>query len=418
MTFRLFLLLFVPLLGFGQNQKLSSVSFKEDYNFFWKTINEEYCYFDKKHTDWEKVKEIYSPIIDTIKSKNQFVAVLEKSFYEIYDHHASLNTNTDYSQRLVPSGTDIWAEFKNGKALIIEVKQNSGAAKAKIDAGQEVIAFNEIPIEKAILPFLPKTLKSEDVEAKNYALRILLAGNHIQPRKLTLKRHSETLDYFPDVTGLLLDNRTPISKTESYIKNDIGYIKINDCLYDNALIPKFDSIMHQMRKTKSLILDLRNTGSGGNTTVAKAILGWFINRDHFYQKHEYSAEENATGIKRSWVEIVSLRKGKYYQKPLVVLVDHWTGSIAKGITIGFDALNRPKTKIIGTHLARLNGAVTTFEMPNSKIRFSFPTEKLYHVNGLKRENYNPNITIDLERGETKEEKDVFMSKALDYLNKL
>lgn len=411
MKLKLLILVFFPGMLSGQPAKNAASGFKEDFNFFWTSINDEYCYFNKKQTDWHKVKEIYSPMVDTIQSRASFVNLLEKTLYEIYDHHASLNTNNDNSQRLVPSGTDIWAEYINGKPIITEVKQNSGAEMAQVRAGMEVLAVNGIPVNDAIKPFLAKTVKQEDAAAKSYALRVLLAGNHIQPREFRLKSAGGTADYFPDKTGLLLEH----SKTEHSVKNSIGYIKINDCLYDNDLIPEFDSIMQQMKNTRSLILDLRNTGSGGNTTVAKAILGWFINKEHFYQKHEYYAEEKATDIKRSWVEIVSPRKDKYYDRPLVILVNHWTGSIAEGITIGFDALKRPHTKIIGTEMARLMGAVYTFELPNTKIRFSVPVERLYHINGLPRENYVPGIYIDLQNRNSST--DIFLEKAIEYLTK-
>ncbi len=208
----------------------------------------------------------------------------------------------------------------------------------------------------------------------------------------------------------------------------IGYIRINDCLYDNALIPVFDSVMATMAGTRALILDLRETPSGGNTTVARAILGWFTDRDHFYQQHEYYAEEKAYGIKSSWQEIVSPRKDKYYGKALVILCDHWTGSIAEGITIGFDALRRPRTRIIGTRMAGLNGAVYTYEMPNSKIRFSFPAERLYHINGLPRERYMPQELVGPGKpggpkggggqkgdgGDGEDGEDAFMQKAQQY----
>jgi carboxyl-terminal processing protease len=150
--------------------------------------------------------------------------------------------------------------------------------------------------------------------------------------------------------------------------------------------------------------------------VARAILGWFINQDQFYQKHEYYAEEKMIGIKRSWEEIVSPREHKYYDKSLAILVDHWTGSIAEGIAIGFDAFRRPKTKIIGTAMARLNGAVYSYEMPNTKISFSFPAERLYHINGLPREQYVPTILIDRSQLLARDITDIFFATAIKYLH--
>ena len=410
----LFLLL-SQLFSCDQRPQIKTGQYSQDFNYFWTTINDEYCYFNKKQTNWQKVKEIYAPVIDTITNRDQFVTVLEKALYEIYDHHAILNTNNDNSQRLVPAGADIWAEYINGKPVITELRRGLGAEASGILAGMEVTAVNDTPIESAIKTLMPKSLKLADTEAKNFVLRIVLAGNHTQPRKLTLKYGGIVKDFFPDKTGMLLENINYPAKIESKLIGGIGYIKINDCLYDNELIRAFDSVMQTFKNTTSLILDLRETPSGGNTSVARAILGWFINKEHFYQKHEYYAEEKSSGIKRSWEEIVSPRKDKYYGKPLVILCNHWTGSIAEGIVIGFDALDRPGTKIIGTEMARLNGAVYSFEMPGSKIQFTFPAERLYHINGLPREQYIPPVFIDWRKGEAKQNSDIFMAKALELL---
>ncbi len=414
-AFILLFLLSSQLLSIGQGTKITTKQYKEDFNYFCTSIHDEYCYFEKKQINWQHVKEIYSPAVDTITTRDEFVTIIENAFNEIYDHHAILNTNTDKSHRLVPSGTDIWAEYINGKPIITELRRGFGAEAAGMVAGMEVVSINKIPVESAIAAFLPKAPKPVTNEAKSFALRMLLAGNHIQPRKCSLKYQGKEKEYFPDENGLGLEHIKYAAKIESKLIGNTGYIKINDCLYDNELIAAFDSIMKTLKNTQSLILDFRETPSGGNTSVAKAIIGWFINEEHFYQKHEYYAEEKSSGIKRSWVEIVSPRKDKYYSKPLAILCNHWTGSIAEGIVIGFDALKRSGTKIIGTEMARLNGAVYTFEMPNTKIRFTFPNERLYHINGLSREQYLPPVFINWRKGEGKPGADIFMIKALQFL---
>ena len=414
LAFILLFLLSSHLISLGQDTQITTKQFKEDFNYFITNINDEYCYFEKKQINWQVVKEIYTRAVDTITTRDEFVTILEKVFNEIYDHHAVLNTNTNKSQRLVPSGTDIWAEYINGKPIVTELRRGFGAEAAGMVAGMEVVSVNNIPVESAIAAFLPKALKPVTNEAKSFALRMLLAGNHIKPRKCTLKYQVKEKEYFPDENGLALEHIKYAAKIESKLIGNTGYIKINDCLYDNELIAAFDSTMETFKNTQSLILDFRETPSGGNTSVAKAIIGWFINEEHFYQKHEYYAEEKSSGIKRSWVEIVSPRKDKYYSKPLAILCNHWTGSIAEGIVIGFDALIRPGTKIIGTEMARLNGAVYTFEMPNTKIRFTFPNERLYHINGLPREQYSPPVFIDWRKGEGKPGADIFMIKALQF----
>jgi len=402
------LIIFLFTITAASAQTKTPNQYRKDFDYLWNTIDSNYCYFDKRHIDWNNVKKIYAPQMDTISSRDSFVETIEKVLYELFDHHVDLQTNNDYSRRLVPTSADIWAEFKSGHAIITEVRHGFGAEKVGVKAGMEVVAVNNVPVNQAILPFLAH---DNDMEAKNYALRVLLAGDHRSKRIITLKYKNTTKDYYPDEDGMMLENIKYTAMVESKVINNIGYIRVNNFLFDNAIIPKFDSVLNKMQHAKALILDMRETPSGGNTSVARAILGRFINKDHFYQKHEYYAEEKETGIKRSWEEIVSPR-GITYSKPLVILADHWTGSIAEGITIGFDGMKR--ATVIGTTMARLNGSVESFRMPNTKIGFNIPTERLYHINGTPRELYKPAVEVDVTR--QTQTTDVILNTAISFLN--
>jgi len=391
-------------------QNFTKEQYISDFKFFWQTLDENYCYFDKKHIDWARIKPIYEAQVDTITSRAGFVSVMERAVYELYDHHCGLRTNNPTSRRLVPTGADVWAEYRNGKPVIVEVRKDFGAEKAGIKVGMEVISVNDIPVKEAIKPFLCHTVNNE---SRSFALRLLLAGDHVSKRKITLKSAKKTIDFFPDRDGMMLENISyPAMVETKVLPGNIGYLRINNCLFDNALIAKFDSALNTLMQTKALIIDMRETPSGGNTAVARAILGRFITKDHFYQKHEFYAEEKATGIKRSWEEIVSPR-GRTYTKPVVILADHWTGSVSEGITIAFDGMKR--ATVIGTQMAQLNGAVDGFEMPETKIGFNIATERLYHINGQPRELYQPTIVVDLAT--QKPGNDVIIQKALEYLKK-
>jgi carboxyl-terminal processing protease len=393
----------------GFSQTYAKQQYKDDFNFFWQTVNDNYCYLDKKQVDWGKLKPTYDAQIDTVTTRAGFVSTLERAIYELYDHHCGLRANNPYSRRLVPTGADIWAEYHNDKPVVVEVRKGFGAEKAGMHAGMEVVAINDISVNQAILAYLSQTVNTE---SKSFALRLALAGDHRTKRKITLINNNKTVDFFPDQAGLMLENVTYPALVESKVFDSIGYIKINNYLFDKAIIAKFDSALNTLIRTKAIIIDLRETPSGGNTSVARAILGRFIGKEQFYQKHELYAEEKATGIKRSWQEIVTPR-GIIYTNPVVVLADHWTGSISEGITIAFDGMKR--ATVIGTQLARLNGAVDGFEMPNTKIGFNIATERLYHVNGSPREFFNPAIPVDVSSQAPGN--DVILKTAINYLNK-
>ena len=159
---------------------------------------------------------------------------------------------------------------------------------------------------------------------------------------------------------------------------------------NDATIELYAQVAVAQAGGRPLVLDLRETPGGGNTTVARAIMGRFITREQAYQKHIYTAEEKETGIKRSTLELVA-PGGKTYRQPVVVMAGYWTGSMGEGIAIGFDAMKR--AKIAGTKMAGLLGEIYTFRTPEYKVPFSFPCVKLQHVNGQAREDFIPAYTL-------------------------
>lgn len=183
--------------------------------------------------------------------------------------------------------------------------------------------------------------------------------------------------------------------THSEIRPGVGYIRIMDALGSDATVEAFDHALSDLRETRALILDLRNTPGGGNSSVARGILGRFVRRELPYQKHVLPSEERDTGVRRSWLELVSPRGGFVYGKPVAVLVDHWTGSMGEGLAIGFDATDTGT--VIGTPMAGLAGATSRLTLPRTGIGVNVPTERLYHVDGTPREVFPPKVVVDTQR---------------------
>src|SRR4029450_12197822 len=92
-------------------------------------------------------------------------------------------------------------------------------------------------------------------------------------------------------------------------------VRFNDSLGDSSVIDAFDHALAGFRNTRGLIVDLRNTPSGGNSSVARGILGRFVRREQPYQKHVLPPEERDTGVRRSWFELVSPRGEFVYSRP-------------------------------------------------------------------------------------------------------
>ena len=140
------------------------------------------------------------------------------------------------------------------------------------------------------------------------------------------------------------------------------------------------------RPGQPIAIDLTDTPSGGNTVIARAILGWFVDRPRFYQVHRLPLEERRTGIARQWVEQVLPRPGKFHRGRVTVEVGRWTGSMGEGLAIGFDAIG---ARVTGTRMAGLLGAIYDHRLERSGLVLKLPTERLTAVNGTPREDFVP-----------------------------
>lgn len=245
----------------------------------------------------------------------------------------------------------------------------------------ELVSFNEQPIDVQLKKFLPRSVDSYTPAMYSYALNMLLAGTYDKKREFAVRENGSVKKYFPDDIQV---NKTEALLAYKILDGNIGYIKINNSLGNNNLIAAFDQALDSLANTKGLILDLTETPGGGNTTVARGIMGRFTAKELPYQKHVI--DEKAYGTVRSWIEYVVPRKTTY-KKKIVAMVGHWTGSMGEGMAIGFDAMKR--AKIIGTKMAGLIGAIDTYNLKNTKIGYQIPSEKLYHVNGTPREKFIP-----------------------------
>ncbi len=371
---------------------LSAAAYLEDFDAAWTHVRDNYAYFDAKQTDWERVRMLYRPQAAEVGSKREFIDVLEAMMEELYDPHAHLGVNTASSPRLVPGGTDLWAEWRGNRAVITAVRSGSEAERVGLRPGMEIFSIHGQPVQEVVQDRLPTALGAPDSAAKDWALRAALAGRHDAPVRVAVRAgdRRRTFEFHPGLTDPL-----EALLTAKVLEGNIGYVRIHNALGDTALIAAWDSALAALRDTRGLVLDLRDTPSGGNTTVARAILSRLTSEERPYQRHELPAEERRYGVRRIWVERVAPRGPFTYDKPVAALVGRWTGSMGEGITIGLDAMQR--AAVIGTPMAGLRGATYGTTLPHTGFEVRVPAERLYHVRGTPREEFVP--TVGVQEGE-------------------
>ncbi len=377
------------ILSSSEPLELTPVQIRDDFAVFISEVKSTYAYFDAKKTQWDSVGRLYESDLKQVRTREDFVQLLELVINELYDDHAHLTVNTPTSPLLVPSGTDVWASWVGSDAIVSAVRPGSHAERAGLREGAVVTAINDVPSTEAADRLIGRSVPKTDPAVRDWALRHALAGRRGSTHRIEAVQGGRRMVF--ELRSVDVTEKPSDVVSFSRLPGNVGYIRFNDSLGGNSTVTEFDHALAALRDTRGLVLDLRDTPSGGNSTVARGILGRFVKREMPYQKHVLTAEERETSVRRSWIELVSPRGPFMYTKRVAVLVGRWTGSMGEGLAIGFDAA--ASTITVGSPMAQLLGATYRIELPNSKIGVSVPAEQLYHVNGTPREAFNPEFLV-------------------------
>ncbi|MFK7969043.1 MAG: S41 family peptidase [Bacteroidia bacterium] len=397
------------LIGFAacnqsQKEDINHEKIKEDLDEILSDISQNYIYLEEKNVDLTCIRSHYEKQIETIQTEEEAVLFFEYLLDEFYDSHLILNTNRNPSFRLF---APIYTQFKNDEARISHVWQSQLKNAPQGILGAKIQQINGLDFDKAIANFPTHCSDKNDPSIREWIANKVLAGRYNEPRVLTLAlEHGGRMEL--DLDSLtLLKNETFLS---CKIKNEIGIIRINNSLGENRMIAEFDKALDTLLDTKGLIIDLRNTVDGGNSYVARGIMGRFIASPQPYQRH-WKAERYDEGpdVEQSWVEYVSPR-GKTYNQPVYLLVGRWTGSMGEGTAIGFEGMKRGE--VVGTEMERLAGEMNGFSFIHQQFGYRLSVAKLFHINGTAREKYVPTHYIE----QTTIEQDEVLAKGISLVN--
>ena len=362
-----------------QTEYLSTAQRTADFAAFCDFVAETYAYFDLKRTDWSQACRHYAAQVPAATQRSAYISLLERALGELFDAHAHLGTNTPTSFRLVPSQTDLVGHWQGEMAFITAVRADSAAARAGLRPGMQVIAVQGEDIRDVVKTLKPRFVAGDDPAAGDWALQLALAGRHQDSHtRLTIRMGQgpeRQIEFVPA-------RAAPPALLSSRAIGPLATVRIHNALGDQALVAAFDKALLELQGAIALVIDLRDTPSGGNSSVARGLLGRLVDRMLPYQRHELVSEFRATGVRRVWDEYV-LPRGLPFLKPVVVLVGQWTGSMGEGLAIGLNATRG--AAVLGQPMAKLLGANAETVLPHSNIVVRLPAEKLFHVDGTPRE---------------------------------
>lgn len=388
----------------NNNDALNHDNIRADFKKMLNTIENSYVYFEDKNITLSCIEKHYSAKIPLINTPKDTVLFFEYLLNEFYDNHINLNVNTASSYRL---NAPIYVKKVKEKTFITNINKLYRHLIKENIIGAEILSFNGVGFSTMIKQFPSHCQDKNDDNVQQWIANKIMAGRYDQPRTIQLKLRDGTVTQInPDNWQVTKNDQLLTAK----VVNKIGIINIHNALGNNQLIHAFDEALDNMLDTKAVIIDLRNTISGGNSYVARAIMGRFVSQEHAYQKHSYTESwDNQASVDRIWIEYVSSR-GLTYEKPVVILVDQWTASMGEGLAVGFDALDN--ATIIGSDMQKLAGAISRFNLDHHKFTYQLSNEKLFHINGTPREKYIPPIYVQQKTPWD----DTVMKKALDIIN--
>ena len=370
---------------------------------FCAAVERRYAYFDKVASYWDQSCERAGLEARAGGSSPPTLDIFERLLDDLHDPHANLNSNDQTSPRLLPSGADLAFEWVEDAYRVVGIRPLTSAAAVDIRIGDELVSFNQLQPDQIILERVHSGRENISRERMTWAINAVIAGRYNEPRRLVLRRGSNMVEHdLGDPIPPPANSRLSYQKLE----NNTGYIRFNNSLGENETVSDFGSVVTELSDTSGLILDLRDTPSGGNTDVAEPILGHFVDRKTPYQ---ITAPTDAPAYERGIFPTTQ----RPYTRPVIVLVGGWTGSMGEGMAIGLDGMGR--ATVLGTQMARLAGGTEAIDLPSVGITVFIPTYDLLHLDGTPRHQWAPNISntqsADLGNG-----KDHLLSAAIRRLS--
>lgn len=379
-----------------------------------------YAYLDQRDFDADLYLDRVESLVSEAQSLDTFRNTLNRATYAFTDPHLGFGPYTDADFNIIPTSSDLQINHHSERYVVIDVRAKSAAYEAGIRPDWVLTHASGEPIEPQISAIFKDLVDSPSDAQLDYAATLLANGRRTGERRLT----------FLDSAGLTQDISLPnprelarevMASEPVDIEWIVGangtrhaWVRINNRLGDNDLIQQFDDVMTDIQFADGLILDLRNTPSGGNAEVGRSIMGHFVTEPRPFQMHERPSLEREFSVPRRYVEYVLPRDPAFDPDKTVVLGGYWTGSMGEGIVIGMDAIG---VHTIASDMGDLLGGMSQFSFADGAISLSIPTETLFHIDGTPREDFT--AKTGLISSDTDESgQDPALAEAIALLNRL
>ncbi len=377
---------------------------------YWNIINYFYPYKYKTDSKWDNVLSEMIPKFKSAKDTLGYQLAVMEMCAKINDSHAYVIFNKGvtkafFGDKYVPFSYKTFEE----KIIVTGFYDEPLSKSNDVQHGDVFLSIDGKPIDDMIKFFEQYYSASNSASSRRDMEPALLRGK-TDSINVICERNGKTFEkyvkrYILDKINFSFDFDTTISKT---LDNNIGYVNMD------LLNPKdAKNVLNSFKKTKALILDVRNHSSGGS----------------MYEVAKYLNPEKKEFVKFTIVDLTypgvykyteSLTCGEknydYYKGKVVLLCNESTQSHAEFTLMALQTA--PNVITIGSQTAGADGDVSEIPLPGG-IKTKMSGIGVYYPNG--KETQRVGIVPDIEVKQSVEgirnHKDDILDKALEILNK-
>jgi peptidase S41-like protein len=350
----------------------------------------DYGYFQRPGVDGQAIAAHFAPRAASATTRPELVALMQQMARNFADPHLNVGPGAADGPSLVPTASDLHGDWVDGRFVIRDVRADSDASQQGVAPGDIVVSIDGRAPAAAVESLLGRPLETLSREQVAFGLTVALAGVRDRPRRLVTSGRSGLRGFALRSAGEQASAVAAAPALTSDRRGDVGIIRFNNSLGRDETIAAFARALRPLLDTRALVIDLRNTPSGGTSTVARGVLGHFVTRERPYQVHTVPGESRRYGVPRKFVEYV-LPIEPLYRGHVVVLGGRWTGSMGEGMVIGFDAIG---VRSAGSPMGHLLGAMFHETLAESGATVELGEEQLFHVNGTPREAFVPRLRVE------------------------
>ncbi|MGJ8558651.1 MAG: S41 family peptidase [Litorimonas sp.] len=355
-----------------------------------------YAYRDSRGFDADVYLDKVGALVSTATDREEFRRRLHRATFAFTDPHLGFGPRDAADFNTIPSASDLQIGYQDGRYSILDVRAGSAALAGGLRTGSDIVAVDGVPIARHVSAVFADFLDQPSDAQRAYAATLVANGRREGDRQIDVRLPDGTVQSVTLANPRLLAKDimdSPAVETRRVTTPDgsnIAILRINNRLGDNGLITAFDAAMATVTDADGVILDLRNTPSGGNAEVGRSILGHFTAEVQPFQIHEVPSLDREFTVPRRFIEQVYPREPFFDPARTIVLGGYWTGSMGEGIVIGMDALG---VHTIASDMGDLLGGMSNFSFDDNKITLSIPTETLFHVDGTPREDFVADVAL-------------------------